>query len=252
MQKSSGTHLTDTTLPPFEKERNDALRAKSLREILDLETKRDDFKQEEIALKLDPNARKTLTGRIIQGNRGSRTTENVEQKKIDTLFTQIAFGGLSLQDLYKFTFKIASLAAVFAPSVAAKPSAPDTHADAHNVYDTERVTAMTYAMLKEESSMIAGRESALSEITDPDIYMQELQEFAELANSLEMRPHPLTGQFVHCAERVREIEAANAEKSPLVYPPIHNVSVFRTLAPEQTPDQTLAPKVRPQTLDLVH
>lgn len=249
MQKQNEKHLPDTPSPST-LEKND-LRAKSLKEILALEEKNDFFKEGEIALKTDPNARTTFSGRIIQNNRGGHSSENGDQQKIDRIFTQIAFTGLSMQILQGFTSKIASLASIFTPSVAAKPAAPISHTDANNLYDTERVTAMTYKMLKEESMMIAQREMELSLIDDPVTHSREIQEFAELANSLDMRPHPLTGQFVHCAERVREMEAANIKSAAIIEPPIHNVAVFRAVQPAHfthAPSRT-APQ---QNLDFAH
>lgn len=235
MQNSNGTTSTERPFPLSPQERFDQLAA-SFKRAEREEEKHTQFKDEVNALEINPNARVTFSGKVIQNNRGHHSLPFEENKPIRQVFCELALAGISLEALRNFAPMITSLANVFAPSVAAKePVSSDIVKDKFNSYETELVTHATYKKIKEECDYIAQRERAIEQIQDPDIYMCELQDFAEYANSLDMRPHPVTGEFVHSLERVRILEKENMSKTIAVEPAIHKVEAFSPLPKLQAP-----------------
>ncbi len=147
---------------------------------------------------------------------GRRTNSNRTKKKSskDSSFkdNSISFLGAAIEATKSALGSAVSIAGAFATTTATMEKAKDIQniyraEDETYVYDTIAVSMATAIALNAEADHLAELVQEIREEKDPAKITRLQMELNDIANYYSMRPHPVTGLYVHCYDYITKIES---------------------------------------------
>lgn len=176
------------------------------------------FQLEERALEIaardgdDSSTISTGTGQVVMGNRSGRFNkfrhlqEFRKISSVNAVIDGMISMGASIAALQAAAHAFISPAGAFAAASTKKHITPDFYEDDTHIYETEKVSRETYTILTGEVKRMRKLEHDLDEVEDQEMLAIIQAEIGDLADTLEMRLHPVSGKYVHSLERVEAEE----------------------------------------------
>jgi len=154
----------------------------------------------------------TASGQLIQSNRAKnnkfKSTFNEFRKMgMNAILDTMLAAGASLAAIQEAAQILVSPSGAFS-TAASRPASvtPDFYEDETHVYETQFVSRNAHRLLATEVARVRRVERQIRECTDPAELSAKKAQLAELVEEYQMRLHPLTGKYVHSAERATEEE----------------------------------------------